>query len=90
MRSWDRTRVFTYAVYWGVAYIIFQVLVSKITVVFLSWMIEKTAELGLYATTAIMCGVGVTMFLLPPVPGVPVYLTLGIVLTARGYETLGK
>jgi len=37
MRSWDRTRVFTYAVYWGVAYMIFQVIVSKLTVVFLSW-----------------------------------------------------
>jgi hypothetical protein len=26
---------------------------------------------------------------LPPVPGVPVYLTLGIVLTARGYDSIG-
>ena len=37
IRSWDRTRVFTYAVYWGVAYMILQVIVSKLTVVFLSW-----------------------------------------------------
>lgn len=37
MRSWDITRVFTYAVYWGVAYMILQVIVSKLTVVFLSW-----------------------------------------------------
>lgn len=37
MRSWDRTRVFTLAVYWGVAYMVLQVIVSKLTVVFLSW-----------------------------------------------------
>ena len=53
-------------------------------------MIEKTAGSGLFAVTAILCGVGVLMFLLPPVPGVPVYLTLGIVLAAQGHETLGK
>ena len=53
-------------------------------------MIEKTAGFGVGAVTAIMCGVGVMMFLLPPVPGVPVYLTLGIVLAAQGNETLGK
>jgi len=32
----------------------------------------------------------VAMFLLPPVPGVPVYLALGIVLPAQGHETLGE
>eukprot|EP00804_Cyclotella_cryptica_P010315 CCRYP_012242-RC/>CCRYP_012242-RC protein AED:0.25 eAED:0.25 QI:1435/0.88/0.8/1/0.77/0.5/10/1334/884 len=89
MRSWDRARVLTYAIYWGVAYMILQVIVAKLTVVFLSWMIERTSELGLIAVTGITCAVGVIMFLLPPVPGVPVYLTLGIVLTARGYDTMG-
>jgi len=89
MRSWDRAKVLTYAIYWGIAFMIFNVLVATLTVVFLSWMIEKTAGLGLVAVTAIMCAVGVMMFLLPPVPGVPVYLTLGIVLPAQGHETLG-
>ena len=42
------------------------------------------------AITAIMCAVGVAMFLLPPVPGVPVYLTLGIVLPAQGHKVFGK
>jgi len=89
MRSWDRAKVFTYAVYWGIAFMILQVLVANLTVVFLSWIIEKTAGVSLVAVTALMCLVGVMMFLLPPVPGVPVYLTLGIVLAAQGHETLG-
>ena len=53
-------------------------------------MIEETADLGLVAVTAIMAGVSVIMFLLPPVPGVPIYLTLGIVIPAQGYNSLGK
>lgn len=89
MKCWDRARVYTFAVYWGIFFMILQVLVAKLTVVFLSWLIEQTASFGLGAVTAILIGVGVTMFLLPPVPGVPVYLTLGIVLPAQGYRTLG-
>ena len=89
MKRWDLARVYTFAVYWGIFFMILQVLVAKLTVVFLSWLIEQTASFGLGAVTAILIGVGVAMFLLPPVPGVPVYLTLGIVLPAQGYKTLG-
>jgi len=89
MRNWNVSKVFTYAGYWGIAYVVMQIFIAKLTIVFLSWMIEKTASLGLIPVTAIMMGVGVVMFLLPPVPGVPVYLTLGIVLTAQGNKTLG-
>eukprot|EP00970_Alexandrium_tamarense_P018468 scaffold13340_cov212-Alexandrium_tamarense.AAC.23 len=41
------------------------------------------------AVTGVMIIAGVIMFLLPPVPGVPVYLTLGIVLPAQGHQTMG-
>ena len=53
-------------------------------------MIEKTAGYGLAVVTGIMSAVGVLMFLLPPVPGVPVYLALGIVLPAQGHKDLGE
>mmetsp|Transcript_2489 Transcript_2489/g.5166 ORF Transcript_2489/g.5166 Transcript_2489/m.5166 type:complete len:926 (+) Transcript_2489:227-3004(+) len=89
MKSWDRSRVLTIAVYWGIAYMILQVICAQLTIVFLSWLIDKTADFGLYAVTGIMMGVGAVMFLLPPVPGVPVYLALGIVLTAQGHQTVG-
>jgi len=89
MKSWDSVRVITIAIYWGIFYMGMQVVVAQLTVVFLSWLIDATADFGLVAVSGILCGVGVAMFLLPPVPGVPVYLTLGIVLAAQGYETLG-
>ncbi|KAL3929345.1 MAG: hypothetical protein SGBAC_012252 [Bacillariaceae sp.] len=87
--TWDRSIVFTYAVYWGAAFMILQVIVAQFTVLFLSWLIEATAPMGLGPVTGIMVGVGLIMFLLPPVPGVPIYLTLGIVILATGQDTLG-
>jgi hypothetical protein len=53
-------------------------------------MIEKTASFGLAAVTGIMVAVGMIMFLFPPVPGMPVYLALGIVLPAQGHKLMGK
>lgn len=88
-RAWDRTKVLTYAIYWGIAFMVLQVIVSQFTVLFLSWLIEFTSSLNLGIVTAILVGVGMIMFLLPPVPGVPIYLTLGIVVVAVGQETLG-
>lgn len=34
--------------------------------------------------------IGLIMFLLPPVPGLPVYFAFGIVLSAQGNESLGE
>mmetsp|Transcript_27340 Transcript_27340/g.41158 ORF Transcript_27340/g.41158 Transcript_27340/m.41158 type:complete len:932 (+) Transcript_27340:150-2945(+) len=88
-QSWDTTKVFTYAVYWGLAFMIMNVIVSQYTLVFLSWLIEWTSGLNLGVVTIILVGVGMTMFLLPPVPGVPIYLTLGIVIIPVGREIMG-
>lgn len=88
-RSWNRVRVFTYAMIAGVLFMTLNVLVSKFTVLFLSWLIQKTSNMNLGIVTAILCGVGMIMFLLPPVPGVPIYLTLGVVVAAVGRKSLG-
>lgn len=88
-RSWSRVKVFTYAIYWGIFFMTLNVLVSKFTILFLSWLIQKTSTMNLGTVTAILCGVGMIMFLLPPVPGVPIYLTLGIVVVAVGRKSLG-
>jgi hypothetical protein len=87
--AWDRSTVFTYAVYWGAAFFIMIVAVAKLTVLFLSWLIETTSPLGLGPVTGIMVGVGMLMFMFPPVPGIPIYLTAGIVLLAAGRDVLG-
>mmetsp|Transcript_27450 Transcript_27450/g.32013 ORF Transcript_27450/g.32013 Transcript_27450/m.32013 type:complete len:861 (-) Transcript_27450:1289-3871(-) len=88
-KSWNITKVFTCAIYWGLAYMVMNVIVSQYTLVFLSWLIEKTSHMNLATVTVILVMVGMTMFLLPPVPGVPIYLTLGIVIIPVGREIFG-
>ena len=88
-RAWDRTKVLTFGIFWGIAFMILQVIVAQFTVLFLSWLIDKTSTMNLGVVTIILVGVGMIMFLLPPVPGVPIYLTLGVVIIATGRDMLG-
>jgi hypothetical protein len=37
IKSWNRAKVYTYAIYWGIAYMALEVVIAKLTVVFLSW-----------------------------------------------------
>ncbi|KAF4659343.1 hypothetical protein FOZ61_004819 [Perkinsus olseni] len=59
--------------------------VAKVTYVFLSWLNERLETMSLAAVVGIIYIIGIIMFLLPPVPGVPVYVTAGIVISARSY-----
>ena len=52
-------------------------------------LIVQVSDLGLFLVTGIIWCAGLIMFLLPPIPGVPVYLTIGVVLPAQGHELLG-
>jgi len=88
-RSWNLATVYTYAVYWGAVFITFTVLAAKFTVLFLSWLIEETKTMDVGAVTGILFLVGVIMFLLPPVPGAPIYITLGIVIVPVGRDAFG-
>ena len=61
----------------------------KATVLFFSWLSWELSKVSLGLSTGIFVGVGMTMFLLPPVPGMPIYLTGGILLVAKGKERFG-
>jgi hypothetical protein len=65
------------------------VLASKFTTVFLSWLIEYTSTMNIFAVTGIVIFVGMILFMLPPIPGLPIYLTSGIVLVSVGRSSLG-
>ena len=45
--------------------------------------------MNIFAVTIIIIAVGMFLFMLPPIPGLPIYLTAGIVLVSVGGETLG-
>ena len=54
--------------------------ISKFVMVFLSWLNGTLSVLPLGTVIGIFYGTGLFMFLLPPVPGVPVYVLGGVVL----------
>jgi len=66
-----------------------QVGVSKVTYIFLSWLNTKLAGVGFGLVVVLAVLVGYAMFMLPPVPGVPVYVFVGIVISQRGRSTPG-
>ena len=82
VRTWNWTVVLRNVVLIGAAYLILQVLVSNFLTVFLAWLIEFLASFSLVVVTSIFSCVGLIMFLLPPVPGTPVYLGAGLLLTS--------
>jgi hypothetical protein len=91
--KWEWTAVITYANYFGAAAMILNVIIAKYVLIFLAWLIDICAQimvacdgfsLGMFVVTLIILFVGLILFLLPPVPGVPIYLTGGMVLVASG------
>ena len=86
MKAWNWTAVLSKVVWAGFIYFIFSVGVGRLTTLGLSVLNHelKTSELGM--VTLIYFCVGFVMFLLPPVPGVPVYLTGGIVLAKTAMD----
>jgi hypothetical protein len=54
----------------------------QVVVVFFAWLNEVLAPLQTWEVCLIFCGVGITMFLIPVIPGVPVYIACGAVVPA--------
>lgn len=78
--NWPFTDVFMKVAFIGTMYYVFNVGITKFTMVFLSWLNAQLSVLPLGAVVAIFYSVGLFMFLLPPVPGVPVYVLGGVVM----------
>lgn len=58
--------------------------------VFLAWMMSILSDLHFATICAVLYVVGLVMFLLPPVPGAPIYLFGGVLLAGKGMEAWGK
>ena len=68
---------------------IFQVGIGKVVTLFLAWLNAYLADFPLVSVIGIFILIGFFMFLLPPVPGVPVYAAGGVILTkalSRTYD----
>eukprot|EP01048_Picozoa_sp_COSAG05_P021286 COSAG05_NODE_3871_length_1796_cov_10.939842_2_plen_386_part_00 len=88
-KHWNWTSVLSKVVGVGFGYFILFVGVGKFTNLGLSALNAALSESGLVTVTFVYWMVGFLMFLLPPVPGIPVYLTGGIVLANTAMKTFG-
>ena len=80
MSKWNWTEVCKYAFMVGVANIIIVVIVAKFTVLCMAYVVAASGSLSIWKATGIISITGMTLFLLPPVPGAPIYLAAGVLL----------
>ena len=62
---------------------------AKVTFVFLSWLNYELVGTNFFTVLLLTFVVGVTMLMLPPVPGVPVYIICGNVVAKQGEAFVG-
>jgi len=87
--KWRWTSVLQKALIIGLIIQTMTVLITKFTYLFLAWLKVEVRSMNLGSVTLIMIIVGILLFLFPPIPGVPIYFTSGIILVAAGEGTLG-
>jgi hypothetical protein len=87
--AWDWTSVLRKVIVLTTFYMVWMVGVMKLTYLLFSWLTHVLTPQPLGLSTAIFSLVGMGMFLLPPVPGVPVYIASGVLLTPIAAEKIG-
>ena len=86
MRGWKWTSILITIHWWIIAVMSLVVLAGTFTVVFLSWVRVALHGSSLLAVYLVFFLVGLAMFLNPFIPGLPVYLTGGILLTGPSFQ----
>mmetsp|Transcript_46004 Transcript_46004/g.103436 ORF Transcript_46004/g.103436 Transcript_46004/m.103436 type:complete len:751 (-) Transcript_46004:56-2308(-) len=81
--SWHATSVLTKCMWLGIIYFMVQVGCGRGVVVLLAWICELSASWSLPMVLFGLFVIGVSLFLLPPVPGCPIYIVSSIVVTQR-------
>jgi len=87
--AWDLSTVMNKVCILAELFFVFNVGVGKLTAIFLSWLNSEMSSFGLGTVILLVVAVGLTMFLLPPVPGLPVYVFAGILISNNGDSTPG-
>jgi len=80
----NKTSVLTKSIIAGVLYFLMQAMVSVGITIFLAWLVDLILLWDPVSTMVTLCAVGIVLFLLPPVPGMPIYLASAVLLVAQG------
>eukprot|EP01062_Namystynia_karyoxenos_P015955 TRINITY_DN15827_c0_g3_i1.p1 TRINITY_DN15827_c0_g3~~TRINITY_DN15827_c0_g3_i1.p1 ORF type:complete len:1147 (+),score=354.79 TRINITY_DN15827_c0_g3_i1:291-3731(+) len=90
VNNWHKVSVLRKMVIWGFAFFVLQVGAGKVVVLFLSWLNEMLRDLSLAVVSIVIWVIGLVLLLLPMVPGIPVYLTVGVLLGRAGELQFGN
>jgi len=88
LSRWNWRAVLVKSILVGTLYFSIQIGASTGTTIFLSWLAEVVKPWPSAPLLIVLFFVGLTMFLIPVVPGVPVYLVAGIIVVQK-YEDEG-
>jgi len=86
MRNWNWSAVLRWISLWSLIFVVIIVGVGKGVILFLAGLNSYLSSWSYGAVVVIFYCIGLFMFLLPPVPGVPVYLAGGVILTASAWD----
>jgi len=91
MACWNWVKVIRNAIIWGSIYMAVVIFFAgKFTLLFLSWIAEITENMSLVTVSLILFSLGLVLLLLiPPLPGVPLYVANGIILGRLALEKNG-
>jgi hypothetical protein len=89
MRNWQWSSVLVKMCYLSIFYFTCIIGVGRITTVFFSWLNEQLSTMEYIPMVSLFIAFGVSLFLLPPVPGVPVYIIGGITVVEAGEDDFG-
>lgn len=82
-------KLFKYASYVSIGYFCFTIGVGKAAVLFLAWLIGVMKSQHVAVVIFVFIAIGVFMFLLPPIPGPPVYITGGLLIVGAMEKDIG-
>jgi len=83
MTSWDWGKVLEFT-YWICFLCWLMIFFSKMTYIFFNWLVSVLRVLDFAVVVVIFIFIGLSMFLIPVVPGPAVYLTAGVLMVPLG------
>ena len=89
LAQWNWSSILRKVIVITFSYIVLVVGVMKVTMLLFSYLTHVLRPQPLWLSTLVFVAVALTMFLLPPVPGAPVYITAGVLLTPIAEQTVG-
>lgn len=90
IKGWNWARVLVKIIVVGLVYLVVQVGIGKVTSLFLAWLNQILGGINFFVVTVIVFFIGMVLFLIPAVPGVPVYVANGVMLGASGTLQFGS